>query len=274
MCYLKFDGSDKVYLRRELNIEHNISTPLPILDPDHELQVLIGNLTEIKQVAAYVAITGDAFIPHDIIDKREKTFKLGLIVNSLNLGLTSLAAGVKRSKVVPRIPAVFIKAKLNGYPIQGWIGFAKFEEGDEVKVVVSRQQEHDEVYAILRPKDNIISIMPSCQQGHKAGTKTITKSILSGGGIFCFILSFIAALVSGKTFLIFLGSFIGTMIFSSILMVLAGRSIYKDTKNGLYYFAERIFTALGWVNPEYIDLKEMNQQVVKRLLDNHQYPHC
>lgn len=271
MCYLKFDGLDKVYERSELRIKHNIRTTLPILEPKGELQVKFGILTDIKQVSAYVPITAGAFIPPEEVRKREQTFKLGTLVNTLNVGLSSLGAGMKRQKIVPKVPAVFISANLNGKPIRGWIGFAKFNEGDEVEVVVAPQAEHDEVYAILRPKDKIISIMPTCQQGHKVGKKHTNNTafwfILIGCPLFSLLIATIASHSSSE----FLFSFCFSTIFCSIVACLAVRSVNKDTKKGIFHFAESIFATLGWKNTENIDLLLINKRIIQELHEEGKY---
>ncbi|WP_392552166.1 putative type VI secretion system effector [Orbus wheelerorum] len=270
MCYLKFDGNDQVYDRNRLRIDHNIRTALPIIEPDCELLIKTGRLTDIKQVAAYAPITLDAFIPKDVREKREKRFKQGAWINVLNLGLASAGAGMKRSKVEPKIAAVFISAKLDDKPIQGWLGFTKFNEGDEVKAVVSPKAEHDEVYAILRPQDHIISIMPTCQQGHKAGKKTAIKSFY-GLLVFIFLLCLFVSSLMARDLVQLAGFTAFGMIICGCVGVLAALSVYKDVKKGAYHFAERIFATLGWKNPEKIDLYYINKNIIKTLQQQNQY---
>jgi len=76
MCNLQFNDSDVIYHRDELAESQGVTLPNPILYLGSDLVTLSGRLTDIKQVAAYVPITGESFIAQEVVEKREQRLKI------------------------------------------------------------------------------------------------------------------------------------------------------------------------------------------------------
>lgn len=269
---MKFDGNDVIHRRDELYESSGINLPLPILKPSNDLVCLYGHLSNIKQIAAYVPITGESFIDKDVIEKREKRLKIGAIIGALNNGLVSISAGMNRKRFEPEVPAVFISANLDEQPVQGWIGFAKFNEGDKVEVVAAKTDEHYEIYAITRPEDQIISILPSCEMGHKFFLRYLIRhyfqTVLPIMTLFFFLVITLFMKQSLKESLLITAAI--TLIAIPCLAWIVW-NFYKDYKNGVYSFAEKIFNKLGWSNVENIDLCTQSMKIIRKKIVNKEF---
>jgi len=245
----------------------------PILYLGSDLVTLSGRLTDIKQVAAYVPITGESFIAQDVVEKREQRLKIGAIIGVLNNGLASLSAGMNRKRFEPEVPAVFISAKLDDKPIQGWVGFGKLNEGDDVNIIATKNETHYEVYAITRSADKTISILPSCEAGHKALLRLLIRHYFQTFLPICATFFFFVILVFiRQDFKIVLIMTLAMTLIAIPCLLGIMWGYYKDYRKGVCRLAENIFNQLNWADPERIDLYAENRKIIRQKTRDNQYP--
>lgn len=273
MCYIKFDGNDCTYSLDTLALEKDIILPNPILNPKGQLVAVKGRLTNIKMISVLAPISSAFYESYDEYRKKQFKAKLGAVIGIFNLGPAAASAALDRPRGSLEM-CVFIQAQLDGQPIEGWIGYGQFHENDEVKVVVDKSYaEHWQVYAIARPKDHVISILPRCDQGKKPFIK------FSWGLYLKIYVPCIFALASFMFMFIWMVTnlpeavvgAIAILLFFQIAVAFVGRSLYVEGKNSYVPLAEKIFAALGWPNISSISLPNMNKKHVRKLIQQGEY---
>ena len=162
-------------------------------------------------------------------------------------------------------PAQYFTAKLNNtIKLKGWLGYYKFNEGDLVEVVAEKHTDHYEVYAMLKPSEQIISLIPLCFAGRKHALKRYHIPVI------LFYLLFTAGLVylsSDFTLDNLIPAYIGIGAFYiPTIFILYYKMITTNIK-----LAERIFSVLGWQNVTNIDLINISKKQVKKLIAQGKY---
>ncbi|WP_334322270.1 putative type VI secretion system effector, partial [Gilliamella apicola] len=162
-------------------------------------------------------------------------------------------------------PSQYFTAKLNNtIKLKGWLGYYKFNEGDLVEVVAEKHTDHYEVYAMLKPSEQIISLIPLCFAGRKHALKRYHIPAL------LFYLLFTAGLVylfSDFT----LDNLIPAYIGFGVLYIPTILILYKKTMNTHVKLAEQIFSVLGWQDVTNIDLGDISKEQVKKLIAQGKY---
>ncbi|MCX8617670.1 hypothetical protein J3U42_04610 [Gilliamella sp. B2923] len=268
MPYAKYDGTDKIYNdKEELLKETGISIPDPILPPK-KLVKLTGTLTDFKGMFCQAPLCDGAYMSKEERKKRQAKMRSGAalatVAGNTTVALAALGHGddIHRSNY---FDGQYITAKLNNNLIlRGWLGFYQFKEGDEVEVVAEKHADHYEVYAMLKPSEQIISIIPPCTGGRKQSLK---------GEL---LLYFIVYILFTLCMVYFFSSFTLDNLFPAftglgILFIPAIFITYKRDIATYITLAERIFTTLGWQNVKNIDLVSMSKQQVKKRIEEGKY---
>ncbi|MCX8706875.1 hypothetical protein J3U65_05375 [Gilliamella sp. B3791] len=268
MCYAKYDGKDITYKDKDQVL---IKTGLKIEDPTlppKNLVKLTGTLSDFKGIFCFAQLGDGAYLSEEQREKQKAKLQKGALLATLNgntaAGLAALghAEGGDRSNL---FPAQYITAKLNNdITLKGWLGFYKFNEGDQVEVVAEKHDDYYEVYAMLKPSEHIISIIPLCLGGRKQLFKYFKLPL------FLFYVIFTAII------LYFFGSFnlddiVSAYIGSGILFGPAYFLLYKKSISTFALLSEQIFTVLGWQNVANINLISISRQYVKKLIASGKY---
>ena len=261
MCYAKYDGKDITYKDKDQVLK---KTGLKIEDPTlppKDLIKLTGTLSDFKGLFCYAPVGDGAYLSEAQKEKQKAKFEKGALIATLNgntaLGLAALghASGVDLSN---NMRAQYITAKLNNeITLKGWLGFYKFNEGDQVEVIAEKRDDYYEVYAMLKPSEQIISIIPPCFGGRNQALKASLWGMFIFY-IFCVLLMNYLVLDFSLENLFIGFSSLGLIIGSACLIV-RKNSIATHIK-----LAERIFTLLGWKNVKNINLIKVSKQYIDK----------
>jgi hypothetical protein len=268
MPYAKYDGNDPIYNDKEQLLKKTgISITDPILPPKN-LVKLTGTLSEFKGLFCYAPLADGAYLSDEQKQKQQNQLRKGAALATLNGNSIAALAGLGHANGNDRsneVDAQYITAKLNdSITLKGWIGFYKFNDGDQVEVVAEKHEDHYEVYAMLKPSEQIISLIPPCLGGRKQAFKHFY--------IPYFIFYVICVLLMNYFFFDF--SLENLIIGFSTLGVMLGAAFFMVYKNSLathVTLAERIFTVLGWQDVTNINLGKISKQYIAKLIAQGKY---
>ena len=268
MPYAKYDGTDIIYKdKEELLKKTGISITDPILPPKNLVKIT-GTISEFKGIFCYAPLFDGAYLSKEERKKQSAKVRSGAILGTLSgnsiAGLAVLGHGdsIHRSNY---FEAQYITAKLNNDIIlKGWLGYFKFNDGDLVEVVAEKHTDHYEVYAMLKPSEQIISLIPPCFAGRKHALKRYHIPVI------LFYLLFTAGLVylsSDFTLDNLIPAYIGIGAFYiPTILILYYKMITTNIK-----LAERIFSVLGWQDVTNIDLIDISKKQVRKLIAQGKY---
>ena len=268
MPYAKYDGKDVIYNNKEeLLKKTGVSITDPILPPKN-LVKLTGKLSEFKGIFCSAPLADDAYMSKEERKKLNAKIRsraaLATLAGNNSAGLAALGHN-EDIHVSNYFPAQYFTAKLNNtIKLKGWLGYYKFNEGDLVEVVAEKHTDHYEVYAMLKPSEQIISLIPLCFAGRKHALKRYHIPAL------LFYLLFTAGLVylfSDFT----LDNLIPAYIGFGVLYIPTILILYKKTMNTHVKLAEQIFSVLGWQDVTNIDLGDISKEQVKKLIAQGKY---
>ncbi|MCX8643183.1 hypothetical protein J3U65_05385 [Gilliamella sp. B3791] len=261
MCYAKYDGKDITYKDKEQVLK---KTGLKIEDPTlppKDLIKLTGTLSDFKGLFCYAQLGDGAYLSEAQKERQKAKLQKGALLATLNgntaAGLAALgrANGGDRSNY---FRAQYITAQLNNnITLKGWLGYYKFNEGDQVEVIAEKRDDYYEVYAMLKPSEQIISIIPLCYAGRNQAFKAWFWIV--------FICYIICVLLMNYFVLDF--SFENLLIGFSSLGLLIGPASVIVKRNSIathIKLAERIFTLLGWKNVKNINLITVSKQYIDK----------
>ncbi|WP_085165327.1 putative type VI secretion system effector [Gilliamella bombi] len=268
MPYAKYDGKDPIYKDKEQLLKKtSISITDPILPPKN-LVKLTGTLSEFKGLFCYAPLADGAYLSDEQKQKHNNQLRKGALLATLNGNSIAALAGLGHANGNDRsnyVDAQYITAKLNSTIIlKGWIGFYKFNDGDQVEVVAEKHDDHYEVYAMLKPSEQIISLVPLCFAGRNQALKYNHFPM--------FIFYVICVLLMNYFFLDFSLENL-TIGFGSLGVIfwLAIFNVYKNSIATHITLAERIFTVLGWQDVKNINLVKISRQYVAKLIAQEKY---
>jgi len=183
-------------------------------------------------------------------------------------GLSGLAAGMTSlSMENARESAFSLNFSINEAPVHAIVWANPFEDGDEVEIVAERVDDHWRAFAILRPRDRIISLFPHVVSGHRAHVKTTIKVFLKfmifvavlGLFLFLFVWMLVADEVRTWDVLIYiLQSFLVVFAIFGLIAWSVSRKYRKFVE-----MAEGIFSSLGWTNVSDLNLREKTMENVR-----------
>jgi hypothetical protein len=162
-----------------------------------------------------------------------------------------------------REEADFVEFELNGEPVEGWLTFAPFKNGDEVIVVASRENSGWHAFGVMR-SDYVTALHPCCSRGRYAHFKATVKwwLLISFIIIIVYLLLGILLVRVNETHLsakyiaiLFLGS---PALFLAITSLIASSVARKYTP--AVRLAESIFACFGWKNVKSIDLPAITKK--------------
>ena len=268
MCYAKYDGKDITYKDKDQVLK---KTGLKIEDPTlppKNLVKLTGTLSDFKGLFCFAQLGDGAYLSEAQKEKQKAKLQKGALLATLNgntaAGLAALghANGGDRSNL---FPAQYITAKLNhNITLKGWLGFYKFNEGDQVEVIAEKRDDYYEVYAMLKPSEQIISLIPLCFAGRKQALKNYHMPLFLIY-IFCTLLmNYLLLDFSIENLLIGFSSL-------GIIFSLAIASVYKNSIATHIKLSERIFTILDWDDVKNINLAKISRQYVVKLIEQGKY---
>ncbi|OTQ31948.1 hypothetical protein B6D19_07330 [Gilliamella apicola] len=268
MPYAKYDGKDILYNNKEeLLKKTGVSITDPILPPKNLVKIT-GTLSEFKGIFCYAPVGDDAYMSKEERKKLNAKIRsraaLATLAGNNSAGLAALGHN-EDIHVSNYFPAQYFTAKLNNsIKLKGWLGYYKFNEGDLVEVVAEKHTDHYEVYAMLKPSEQIISIIPHCFAGRKHALKRYHIPAL------LFYLLFTAALVYLSSDFT-LDNLIPAYVGIGALYIPAILILYKKMINTYVKLAERIFSVLGWKDVANIDLGDISKEQVKKLIAQGKY---
>ena len=268
MPYAKYDGTDILYNNKEeLLKKTGISITDPILPPKNLVKIT-GTLSEFKGIFCYAPVGDEAYLSKEERKKLNAKIRsraaLATLAGNNSAGLAALGHD-DSIHVSNYFPSQYFTAKLNNtIKLKGWLGYYKFDEGDLVEVVAEKHTDHYEVYAMLKPSEQIISLITPCFAGRKHALKRYHIPVFS------FYLLFTAALVylsSDFTLDNLIPAYIGIGVFYiPTILILYKKEIKTHVK-----LAERIFSVLGWQDVTNIDLVDISKEQVKKLIAQGKY---
>ncbi|OTQ27263.1 putative type VI secretion system effector [Gilliamella apicola] len=268
MPYAKYDGKDVVYNNKEeLLKKTGVSITDPILPPKNLVKIT-GTLSEFKGIFCYAPVGDDAYMSKEERKKRSAKIRSGAALATLagnnSAGLAALGHD-DSIHVSNYFPAQYFTAKLNNtIKLKGWLGYYKFNEGDLVEVVAEKHTDHYEVYAMLKPSEQIISLIPPCFAGRKHALKRYHIPILL---IYLLFVAGLVYLFSDFT----LDNLISAYTGSAVLYIPTILILYHKMINTNIKLAEQIFSVLGWQDVTNIDLGDISKEQVKKLIAQGKY---
>ncbi|WP_392561853.1 putative type VI secretion system effector [Orbus sturtevantii] len=269
MAYATFTEKDLVYRdKEELLKKTGISIPDPILPPK-KLVRLTGTLSEFKAIFCQAPLGDGAYMTEEQKQQQKAKLRTGAAAAMLNGNSTAALAALGRADGQDRsnyLPAQYITAKLdNKIQLKGWLGFFKFNDGDQVEVVAEQHANHYEVYAMLKPTEQIICIIPPCMGGRKQAFKDSIVIFFIIYVLFSLFMNYVFFSFTLEDILIVFGTL-------GFFFGLASIFTYGKFRTSFVELAEQIFTTLGWQNAQYINLRKMTKQYIDELIVQNKYP--
>ena len=269
MPYAKYDGTDIIYKdKEELLKKTGISITDPILPPKNLVKIT-GTLTEFKGIFCYAPVGDDAYMSKEERKKLNAKIRsraaLATLTGNNSAGLAALGYNDDSIHVSNYFPAQYFTAKLNNtIKLKGWLGYLKFNDGDQVEVIAEKHTDHYEVYAMLKPSEQIISIIPPCYAGRKHALKRYHIPLLLTYILFAMGMVFF---LGDFTFDNLIPAFFGVgVIYLPAILILYNNSINTHVK-----LAEKIFSTLNWKNIRNIDLISISKMQIRKLIDENKY---
>ena len=268
MPYAKYDGKDVIYNNKEeLLKKTGVSITDPILPPKNLVKIT-GTLSEFKGIFCYAPVGDEAYLSKEERKKLNAKIRsraaLATLAGNNSAGLAALGHD-DSIHVSNYFPAQYFTAKLNNtIKLKGWLGYYKFNEGDLVEVVAEKHSDHYEVYAMLKPSEQIISIIPPCYAGRKHALKRDLIPILL---IYLLFVAGLVYLFSDFT----LDNLIPAYTGSAVLVIPTLLILYYKMINTNIKLVEQIFSVLGWQDVTNIDLIDISKKQVKKLIAQGKY---
>jgi hypothetical protein len=268
MPYAKYDGNDPIYKDKEQLLKKTgISITDPILPPKN-LVKLTGTLSEFKGLFCYAPLGDGAYLSDEQKQKQQNQLRKGALLATLNGNSIAALAGLGHANGNDRsneVDAQYITAKLNEtITLKGWLGFYKFNDGDLVEVVAEKHADHYEVYAMLKPSEQIISLVPLCFAGRNQAFKIYRLPM--------FIFYVICVLLMNYFFFDFslenLTIGFGTL---GVMFGIANLMVNKTSTATHVKLAECIFAVLGWQDVKNINLAKISKQYIAKLIAQGKY---
>lgn len=174
-------------------------------------------------------------------------------VIAASAGLASTAAALSGASSGADVDMEFFKCKVNGVPLTGRFYRVGFQEGDMIEFVVIMSDRKGEVYAARSQQSRLIWTLPYHTRGHRAQLHHDIKSSLIISAVGTLLL---AGLSYYEGFAADTGELILSLFFFTIL--LSGNFVsrwpfYRSSKD-----ATKIFRAIGFTDPEWLNLPSMN----------------
>ena len=199
----------------------------------------------------------------------------GAAAISAAAGVTSAAAGLAGAAASAAIntsdtedPVEFFTCTVGDKNIFGRFGIVSFRKGDDVIMAVEEHADYWEAYAVCRPKSRHIWMYPHCSRGIRAywsvnGRRILYISLI-GPQLIVFLLSLFFFFDHTPNWDIFLTIWIYiTLGLTAFSIAIWGSGMLYLSKSA--YLASTIFNALGFNNPNNVDLEKR----LKTYLDNH-----
>ncbi|WP_254074247.1 putative type VI secretion system effector [Burkholderia sp. S171] len=164
-----------------------------------------------------------------------------------------------------REEADFVEFELNGEPVEGWLTFAPFKNGDEVTVVASRENGGWHAFGVMR-SDYVTALHPCCSRGRYAHFKATVKwwliisSVLMTAclGLFVIVGTFsenLHLMIESRFLIPFAGGNILFLAISGLIAINRSRKFMPAVR-----LAESIFAGFGWKNVKNIDLPAITKK--------------
>ncbi len=217
------------------------------------VEVIRGRLSNYKRISGQ---------QNFVMLERDKSLMGATAVAASLAGLAGPAIGLAQSASDLEEEAHFLDFELDGLPVRGWVWRAPpMKNGEKVEVVGIRHPEYFHLAAIVLPRDRLIALYPHSSKGGKAYWKNAWKwwAIATGSSTaFTAILIELVSLISDGESLLFgegwpvvpILVFGMGFMFALIMWFVARRLTFA------VQVAEGVFTALGWDNPNEIDLEK------------------
>jgi hypothetical protein len=162
--------------------------------------------------------------------------------------------------------ADFVEFEINGEPVEGWLTYSPFEEGDEVELVAKRKGCGWYVLGIIRA-DYLAALHPCCSRGRYAHFTTSMRLWILIGAAILIVGSILMALVVTfndgykavadlSIWLSFLGGGGGGFLFLSALIAIGQSRKFMPAVR----LAESVFAGFGWKNVRSIDLPAITKK--------------
>ncbi|MGI0504855.1 putative type VI secretion system effector [Burkholderia cepacia] len=179
------------------------------------------------------------------------------------VGLGGVAVGLSGMAMDTTEEADLIEFELDGKPVNAWVWWSVFSEGDEVEVVAERWGETWQAFGVRRLSDKIVALHPHCSRGRFAHYRASFK----WGGVF-FAAAMITAYFIIACFAVFKGgvpikNLIITCALGTLVSALGyGFITYRVARKmmGFVRLAEGIFEGFGWKDVKNIDLPAITKK--------------
>ncbi|WP_341273021.1 putative type VI secretion system effector [Xanthomonas oryzae] len=225
---------------------------------EFQAQVLSGKLSNVKLKNT----TAEVFFRQSDAEGIATT---GVVAAAL--GLSGAAAGmVAMSLDETKEPVCQVSFDLGDKHVEGMLWNWPFKEGDEVQVVVEPALNGGYIcFAVLDPKDKIISLYPHVSAGGKAHWRGVFKLsakasiFIAAVAYFLMVcLTFFAVGMRGDEFVRFIFFLLLPVSLSALIFFVIGCRIGRRF-TPFVEMAEPIFTLLGWKDVKNINLRKITE---------------
>ncbi|WP_227108284.1 putative type VI secretion system effector [Chromobacterium rhizoryzae] len=224
--------------------------------PSSELSKISGKISRYKKTREMANFF--------FTDRDRNIMGLSAIAGAL-AGAAGVAASTARDAANLREQADYVEMEINGQPAKGWVWFSPFQNGDEVELIGTQQDDHFEIIAIARPKDRVISLYPHCSRGKNAHIKNIIKWWLGGMSIYVFIIFpliiLLYHLISGES-----GPYLfqdsNYLYMCAAMYTLSGAFSFVNGKKFMMYVnaATQVFKVLNLNEPDNVNLPKFTKR--------------
>lgn len=254
-------------LRREVqNLEEELAKapPDPVLPPPAPLIKVMGRLERFSKRRVMHYFDTEAFpSTHRYLKRqRERAESAALVVGAAGSAATAQGMLLEEGRIAN--VAWYVTGRINGRRFSGWLGRPYCRDGEEVELIVAPVGEEYLVYAINKPQERSLIMLPQCYRGVRQAKKLATLYPL---GVIFFILiclSVAGVFIDGPSVL-FSSNLYELLLtsagfFSLIYLLPASWTIWRRYPFPIEELAEEIFTVLGWENVTDINLNKLNKR--------------
>ena len=260
-------------LRREVqNLEEELAKapPDPVLPPPTPLIKVMGRLERFSKRRVMHYFDTEAFpSTHRYLKRqRERAESAALVVGAAGSAATAQGMLLEEGRIAN--VAWYVTGRINGRRFSGWLGRPYCRDGEEVELIVAPVGEEYLVYAINKPQERSLIMLPQCYRGVRQAKKLATLYPL---GVIFFIFTLITIVwisthgfpgLKNQNFHKGILMLVG--IFTVIYFVPASWTIWRRYPFPKEELAEEIFTVLGWENVTDINLNKLNKRRRKQWL--------
>lgn len=141
----------------------------PILPPPGNVSKIIGVIDELNVILAKACFALGAYANMElkIANKKFQEAQGNALAQGMRILSNSTAMNSDVYDFHERIPALYLKGKINGKSFCGWFNNINIVDGDKVEMAVVEQEGHYLAYGIVNLRDETVILPPRCYSKEK-----------------------------------------------------------------------------------------------------------